>query len=488
MTPKGYSPSEVKSVADRKGAAMRTFVRFLASAGVIVSGVLLVVLGCSVLLLERWNSESQESQIGAAGIPAAASPSAIPAPLDALAADARAADAAHAAAIARAHYYQRVVADCGNKYGDHHTAKALARARQYFRDRGYDIPSGGESFDWPPFLKARDGSEPTPEDQAAAIRRAFEEVAREAADPRAAADADARATADAQAAVRARYYEWVVAECEKKYGPQHTVAALARARQYFLDLGYDPKRPETWPTAEAEAAAIWRAFEEVARKAATAGQEELVPKPAPAVDRDRAIAAAQATAARMIQQNPGRYAVGFGVLAWGCLLILSGIILVAVRPRQREIPARLPLGAPSGAYPVAAQALSKMMTHTGPQQVDDAKPEELSRPQAPEPKQQTPLVPAATPPPPVRQPHPVRTALLVIGIALVGVGLLVALCGVSQHNPYSRSSPGFSGHGFYSSSGGDATAIIGAGVLILITGAGLVVASQFLRRGAVPKQ
>jgi uncharacterized membrane protein len=181
-------------------------------------------------------------------------------------------------------------------------------------------------------------------------------------------------------------------------------------------------------------------------------------------------------------------AVGFGVLAWGCLLILSGIILVAVRPRQREIPARLPLGAPSGAYPVAAQALSKMMTHTGPQQVDDAKPEELSRPQAPEPKQQTPLVPAATPPPPVRQPHPVRTALLVIGIALVGVGLLVALCGVSQHNPYSRSSPGFSGHGFYSSSGGDATAIIGAGVLILITGAGLVVASQFLRRGAVPKQ
>jgi hypothetical protein len=70
----------------------------------------------------------------------------------------------------------------------------------------------------------------------------------------------------------------------------------------------------------------------------------------------------------------------------------------------------------------------------------------------------------------------VRTALLVIGIALVGVGLLVALCGVSQHNPYSRSS------------GGDATAIIGAGVLILITGAGLVVASQFLRRGAVPKQ
>jgi hypothetical protein len=72
---------------------------------------------------------------------------------------------------------------------------------------------------------------------------------------------------------------------------------------------------------------------------------------------------------------------------------------------------------------------------------------------------------------------------LVIGIALVGVGLLVAIVGVSAHNPHSSSF----GHG-YSSSGGDATAIIGAGVLILITGAGLVVVSLFLRRGAAPKR
>jgi uncharacterized membrane protein len=293
------------------------------------------------------------------------------------------------------------LADCEKKYGSGHAAAALARARQYFLDRGYGIPSGGESFDWPPFWKAQDGSAPTPEDEAAAVRRAYEEVAREAA---------------------------------------------------------------------------------------SAGQEELVPKRAPAADGDGVDAAADATAVRMTQQNGGRHAQGFGLVVWGCLLILSGILLVAVRPRQRQIPARLPLDSPSGASPVVAQALSKMMTHTGPQQVDDAKPVEPSRPHAPEAKQQTPLVPAATPPPAVRQPHPARTALLVIGIALVGIGLLVALVGVSQHNPHSSSYPSFTGHGFYSSSGGDATAIIVAGVLILITGAGVVLVSQFLRRGAASKR
>jgi hypothetical protein len=181
--------------------------------------------------------------------------------------------------------------------------------------------------------------------------------------------------------------------------------------------------------------------------------------------------------------TPAVLGLGAVLTAVGLALMVSGTVLIAVRPRQRQIPARLPLSAPSGASPAVSQALSELMTHTGPQQVKDAKPVEPSRPQAPEARQQTPLVPAATPPPAVRQSHPARIALLVIGIALVGVGLLVAIVGVSAHNPHSSSF----GHG-YSSSGGDATAIIGAGVLILITGAGLVVVSLFLRRGAAPKR
>ncbi len=78
---------------------------------------------------------------------------------------------------------------------------------------------------------------------------------------------------------------------------------------------------------------------------------------------------------------------------------------------------------------------------------------------------------------------------IVLAAVLAGIGLIVTIVGVASHHPYSRSSPSFSRYGgYYTSAGGDATAIIAAGVFILLIGVGLgivglVVRSRAQRRG-----
>jgi hypothetical protein len=236
---------------------MRTFVRFLASAGVVVSGVLLVVAGCSVLLLERWNFEPQEFQTGATEIQT---------PLDAQPA---------------------VNWDKVQKGMEAATAQANAdRARRFEEhlvkfDRVFGVQARPAAIAWATGRVVAIGytaENPAPEDLAmAAISAAYWRI-----DP-------------------------------TKFGPD-----VDGERLLLQKVAEVAARP---PAGVAPLAEIVRA---------TAGQEELVP-------------------------NGGRYAQGFGFVVWGCLLILSGILLVAVRPKVRQKAPR-PLSArtsPAIAHPPA---------------------------------------------------------------------------------------------------------------------------------------
>jgi uncharacterized membrane protein len=162
----------------------------------------------------------------------------------------------------------------------------------------------------------------------------------------------------------------------------------------------------------------------------------------------------------------------------GFVLTISGIILAAVRPRQRQVVARPVLG---------NAAVLASMAQAGPAVAPAPHP--MPEPQAPPARPAAPTFQPAMPVSAGPKPQAMKTALWTVGIALIGIGLLVSLVGIGQHNPQSTSTPGsYMQHGFYSSSRGDATAIIVGGVLILITGAGLVVVAQFLRRGATPER
>jgi uncharacterized membrane protein len=161
----------------------------------------------------------------------------------------------------------------------------------------------------------------------------------------------------------------------------------------------------------------------------------------------------------------------------GFVLTISGIILAAVRPRQRQVVARPVLGN-AAVLASMAQARPAVAPVPGPMREAQAPP---SQPAAPTFQRDMP-VPVAP------KPHSVKTSLWAVGIALIGIGLVVSLFGTSQHSPQISSRPGsYTEHGFYSSSRGDAAPIIAGGVVLVITGAGLVVVAQFLRRGETPK-
>ena len=201
---------------------------------------------------------------------------------------------------------------------------------------------------------------------------------------------------------------------------------------------------------------------------------EPPPPPAPPVDSGKIVAQSDREEA-MQQKNLGALFSGalFPMVA-GLVLTFSGIILAAVRPRQRQVVARPVLG---NAAVLASMAQARPAVAPAP----DPMPE----PQAPPARPAAPTFERAMP---VSKGRAMKNALLIVGIALIGIGLLVSLVGTCHHNPHSSSSPAFGGRGFYSSSGGDATAIIAGGALILVTGAGLVVVGQFLSRGGRPKR
>jgi len=203
-------------------------------------------------------------------------------------------------------------------------------------------------------------------------------------------------------------------------------------------------------------------------------ETEPPPPPAPPVDSGKIVAQSDREEA-MQQKNLGALFSGalFPMVA-GLVLTFSGIILAAVRPRQRQVVARPVLG---NAAVLASMAQARPAVAPAP----DPMPE----PQAPPARPAAPTFERAMP---VSKGRAMKNALLIVGIALIGIGLLVSLVGTCHHNPHSSSSPAFGGRGFYSSSGGDATAIIAGGALILVTGAGLVVVGQFLSRGGRPKR
>jgi len=166
------------------------------------------------------------------------------------------------------------------------------------------------------------------------------------------------------------------------------------------------------------------------------------------------------------------------LLIAGFVLTISGIILAAVRPRQRQVVARPVLG---NAAVLASMAQARPAVAPAP--------DPMLEPQAPPAGPAAPTFQPAMPVSAAPKPHALKTSLRAVGIALIGIGLLVSLVGTCRHNPHSTSYPGsYAQHGFYSSSSGDATAIIAGGVLILITGAGLVVVAQFFRRGGTPER
>ncbi|MGB3086995.1 MAG: hypothetical protein WBC53_04605 [Phycisphaerae bacterium] len=161
----------------------------------------------------------------------------------------------------------------------------------------------------------------------------------------------------------------------------------------------------------------------------------------------------------------------------GFVLMVSATLLIAVRPRVR----RVELFPKVVARPALAGAAG-----SGP-----AKPQK--------PPQPRPLVQQASGVQGVARAagqvagrlRKTKHPLLIVGVILIGVGLIVTLVGIGQHDPYSHSSsrPGFRGHGFYTSSrsGGDTTAVIAAGGLILITGAVLAAVGYTRTRNTAPK-
>ena len=198
----------------------------------------------------------------------------------------------------------------------------------------------------------------------------------------------------------------------------------------------------------------------------------LLPQPAPISMLDKVAGTVEEAHARDLRMS------GALLSMVGFVLTCSGIILAAVRPRQREVAARPFLG---NAAVLASMAQARPAVAPAPDPMPD--------PQAPPAGPAAPTFERAMPVSAAPKPHAMKTWLWAVGIALIGIGLLVAVVGIGQHNPQSSSRPGsYTEHGFYSSSRGDATAIIAGGVLILITGAGLVVVAQFLRRGGTPER
>jgi hypothetical protein len=140
----------------------------------------------------------------------------------------------------------------------------------------------------------------------------------------------------------------------------------------------------------------------------------------------------------------------------GLVLTFSGIILAAVRPRQRQVVARPVLG---NAAVLASMAQVRPAVAPTPGPMPEA--------QAPPSQPAAPTFQRAMPVSAAWKGRAMKNVLLIVGMALIGIGLLVSLVGMGHPAT---------------------TAIIAGGVLILITGAGLAVAGQFLSRGRTPKR
>jgi hypothetical protein len=72
------------------------------------------------------------------------------------------------------------------------------------------------------------------------------------------------AAAGTTAEKRKKAWNEVMAECQKRHGAQHTNAAINAYQKFFMDRGYDPNDPTTYPTDTEQHLALRNAFLEIA--------------------------------------------------------------------------------------------------------------------------------------------------------------------------------------------------------------------------------